>query len=130
DVEKIVREIGKGRISYYRQAQNVGSLRNFETCINRARGHLVHLLHGDDRVKIGYYKSIQRLFEAHPEAGAAFCRYHHIDEKNDILNPRITNHVVKNGLFENFLLHIGERQHVQYATITVKREVYEQLGSF
>ncbi|WP_157578920.1 glycosyltransferase family 2 protein, partial [Pontibacter roseus] len=40
DVEKIVQEVGKGRISYYRQPQNVGSLRNFETCINHAKGHL------------------------------------------------------------------------------------------
>lgn len=130
DVEQIVMAIGKGRIGYYRQHLNVGSLRNFETCINRAQGHLVHILHGDDRVKPGYYNAIQKLFETHPEAGAAFCRYHHIDEENNILMPRITNDVEKSGLFENFLLHIAERQHVQYATITVKREVYEHLGSF
>ena len=51
DVEALVMSLGKGRVKYYRQPQNVGSLRNFETCINRANGHLVHLLHGDDRVK-------------------------------------------------------------------------------
>src|ERR1700759_1744825 len=31
DVEELVRTIGKGRIVYYRQPENVGSLRNFET---------------------------------------------------------------------------------------------------
>lgn len=130
DVANIVRVIGKGRIGYFRQQQNMGSLRNFETCINRAQGHFVHILHGDDRVKPGYYQAIQRLFEAHPEAGAAFCRYHHIDENNNLLRPHITNDVEKSGLFKDFLLHIAERQHIQYATITVKREVYEKLGSF
>ena len=58
DVEKLVKEIGRGRIAYYRQPQNVGSLKNFETCLNNARGHLVHLLHGDDRVRMGYYQTI------------------------------------------------------------------------
>lgn len=130
DVGKMVQEIGKGRISYFRQPQNVGSLRNFETCINRAKGHLVHLLHGDDRVKGGYYSVIQKLFEDHPEAGAAFSSYHHIDEENNILNRHLVSDTPQSGLCENWLLRISEKQHIQYATITVKREVYEKLGSF
>ncbi|WP_266202601.1 glycosyltransferase family 2 protein [Pontibacter kalidii] len=130
DVEKIVREVGKGRVGYYRQPQNVGSLRNFETCINRARGYLVHLLHGDDRVRAGYYTAMEQLFRDFPEAGAAFCRHHTIDEQNNILNPHVKDDAPWRGLQENWLLRIGEKQHIQYATITVKREVYEKLGSF
>src|SRR5277367_1859957 len=45
DVESLVQEIGKGRVKYFRQHENVGSLRNFETCINRATGRYIHLLH-------------------------------------------------------------------------------------
>src|SRR6186713_1387549 len=48
DVQQLVNRVGKGIISFYRQPENRGSLRNFETCINRAKGHYVHLLHGDD----------------------------------------------------------------------------------
>ena len=48
DVEKIVQELGDGRVSFYRQPENRGSLRNFETCINRARGERIHILHGDN----------------------------------------------------------------------------------
>src|SRR5690554_6924401 len=71
DVQRIVEELGKGRISYFRQAENVGSLRNFETCINRSKGKYIHLLHGDDLVKDGFYKKITQLFARYPEAGAA-----------------------------------------------------------
>ncbi|WP_276499280.1 glycosyltransferase family 2 protein [Pontibacter litorisediminis] len=130
DVEKIVQEIGQGRVGYYRQPQNVGSLRNFETCINRARGHLVHLLHGDDRIRPGYYNTMQRLFEEFPEAGAAFCRHLHIDEQNNVISKHVRDDDSHWGVLPNWLLRISERQHVQYATITVKREVYEQLGCF
>src|SRR5918993_4921174 len=47
DVEQLVQDIGKGRISFYRQPQNSGSLRNFESSINRSQGELVHILNGD-----------------------------------------------------------------------------------
>jgi glycosyltransferase involved in cell wall biosynthesis len=55
DVAALVNKIGKGRVRYFCQTFNAGSLRNFETCINRSKGKLVHLLHGDDRVKDGFY---------------------------------------------------------------------------
>src|SRR4051812_16972297 len=32
DVQKLVEEVGAGRVQFYQQPQNRGSLRNFETC--------------------------------------------------------------------------------------------------
>src|SRR5215204_402078 len=48
DPEALVMELGRGRVSYFRQPENIGHSRNFNTCLQRSRGHLVHLLHGDD----------------------------------------------------------------------------------
>src|SRR5215208_3279685 len=48
DPEGVVREVGGGRVSFFRQPENVGHSRNFAACLERARGELVHLLHGDD----------------------------------------------------------------------------------
>ena len=67
DVEDLVYKIGKGRIKYFRQNVNLGSLRNFETCINRAKGKYIHLLHGDDMVKLGFYQEINYLFNLQTE---------------------------------------------------------------
>lgn len=130
DVEALVKRVGKGRIGYYRQPQNVGSLRNFETCINRAQGKLVHLLHGDDRVRLGYYDALGKLFLDYPEAGAAFCRYQPINEENKPVPGLRAPEMASAGLLENWLLRISERQRTQYVAITVKREVYEKLGAF
>ncbi|TPE43494.1 glycosyltransferase family 2 protein [Pontibacter mangrovi] len=130
DVERIVREVGKGRIQYYRQPQNVGSLRNFETCINRAQGRLLHILHGDDRVIKGYYRAIEALFEQYPEAGAAFCRYRYINEAGKVMAGMSALEMPHSGLLSNWLLRIASGQRLQYVTMTVKREVYEKLGSF
>lgn len=129
DVEALVRDIGGDRVQYYRQPQNVGSLRNFETCLNRSKGHLVHLLHGDDKVKPGFYTKIQSLFETYPEAGAAFCRYAFINSVGDVTHHPVAE-AKQDGILSNWLMRIAERQRTQYAATVVKREVYEKLGSF
>lgn len=129
DVKLIVENIGKGRIRYHRQMANVGSLRNFETCINRSIGDLVHILHGDDRIKQGYYKKIARLFQKYPSAGAAFCKFSYIDDKGKWMYNQPTE-MEHEGILPDWLLHIGERNRIQYAAITVRRSVYEKLGGF
>jgi glycosyltransferase involved in cell wall biosynthesis len=129
DVEEIVTRMGKGRVKYFRQKENVGSLRNFETCLNRSRGHLVHLLHGDDRILPGFYDEMGALFRQYPETGAALCRFRYVDEGSQRLydqNPEMD----REGILENWLLRIAERNLSQYAATVVRREVYERLGGF
>jgi glycosyltransferase involved in cell wall biosynthesis len=129
DVEGLVNEIGKGRVKYFRQQENVGSLLNFETCINRSVGKLVHLLHGDDKVIEGYYDKLEGIFNEYPEAGAAFARYRSIDEHGSIISEREPE-MYHDGILPDWLTTISERQRIQYAAITVRREVYEAIGSF
>src|SRR3954452_4019788 len=50
DPATIVAEVGRGRIAFHQQPGNVGHIRNFDTCLQRAKGRIVHLLHGDDFV--------------------------------------------------------------------------------
>jgi glycosyltransferase involved in cell wall biosynthesis len=129
DVAELVNQIGKGRIGYYRQPQNVGSLRNFETCLNRAKGRYIHLLHGDDKVKPGFYNEIEMLFTRFPEAGAAFTGFTFVDEKN---KPLYDYKVLlkEPGILNNWLFEIARSQLVQPPAMVVKRLVYEDLGGF
>jgi glycosyltransferase involved in cell wall biosynthesis len=128
-VEELVRKVGKGRVGYFRQKQNVGSLRNFETCINRSRGKYIHLLHGDDRAKIGYYVSITELFERFPEAGAAYCAWDYL-KSDGTFSHHSRIEAEEQGVLENWLYKLAEHPRLQYVAMTVKREVYEKLGSF
>lgn len=129
DIEAMVKFLGKGRVDYFRQPENIGSLRNFETCINRSRGKLMHLLHGDDRVKSGFYEKIAMLFDRYPEAGAAFCSYSFINESGQRTHDHPPE-AEKEGILKNWLIRIAERQRIQYVAMAVRREVYENLGSF
>jgi glycosyltransferase involved in cell wall biosynthesis len=128
DVRALVERIGKGRVEYFRQSENIGSLRNFETCINHARGHLVHLLHGDDRVLPGFYAKMTALHKRYPEIGAAFSRYASISEAGDHIS--LPAAIDEEGILGNWLERIAQHQPIQYACMTVRREVYERLGSF
>ncbi len=129
DVEQIVNLIGKGRVTYFRQPSNVGSLRNFQTCIQRSVGHFVHILHGDDRVRPGFYTKFSKFFQKYDSIGAVFCRYAYIDEESNFLYYQSAEMEFE-GILENWLTRLGERQRIQYVSMVVKRSVYERLGSF
>ncbi|ULQ56292.1 glycosyltransferase [Flavihumibacter rivuli] len=129
DIEAMVHCLGKGRVQYFRQPVNRGSLRNFESCINRAKGYRVHILHGDDMVKPGFYQEIEALFKAHPEAGAAFTRNDYIDERDRHLHSK-PNIQENKGIIENWLFKIASANLLQPPAIVVKRSVYEHLGGF
>jgi glycosyltransferase involved in cell wall biosynthesis len=129
DVAALVRALGGHRVEYYRQPANVGSLRNFETCLNHARGQLVHLLHGDDRVRLGFYTKMGALFDAYPAMGSAACHYVYIDEAGEQVQvPQLL--AAEAGVLDNWLLRIGRNQALQYACTVVRRSVYEHLGGF
>lgn len=129
NVEELVQRIGKGRVGYFKQKENVGSLRNFETCINRSRGNYIHLLHGDDKVKPGFYEIMKSLFDMFPEAGAAFCAWDHINERSEIIKTSKT-YCENEGIFENCLKTLLREQVTQYASTVVQRRIYEKLGGF
>ena len=129
DVAGLVRAVGRGRVGYFQQPANRGSLRNFETCLNRARGEWVHLLHGDDRVTPGFYAEIEMLLRRHPEAGAAFTNVIHM--KGEYAEPFASEPLLSGpGILPNFLLRLAQGQIIQPPAMVVKRRVYEQLGGF
>ena len=83
DPKAVVNEVDPGRVEYYRQSQNVGTVRNFNTCLERSRGFLVHILHGDDAVRDGFYRVMEQPFDTYPQLGAAFCRYISMDAEGN-----------------------------------------------
>jgi glycosyltransferase involved in cell wall biosynthesis len=129
DPAAVVEELGHSRVGFYRQPENVGYIRNFETCLKRSRGTLIHLLHGDDRVRDSFYRVMQRAFDESPEIGAAFCRHIYMDEQG---HWQSISHLEQpeSGILSNCLERLASRQRIQTPSIVVRREVYEKLGGF
>ena len=129
DPQAVVEELGGDRVGFYQQQKNVGHIRNFETCLQRSRGKLIHLLHGDDCVRDGFYRQLQRGFDENPSIGAAFCRHMFMDEEGHWSYISDLEQL-ESGILSNWLEQIVLRQRIQTPSIVVRREVYEQLGGF
>lgn len=129
DPEAIVRELGGGRVAFFRQPQNRGHVLNFDTCLLRSRGELVHILHGDDAVRGDFYATMELAFANHPEIGAAFCRQIIIDEQSRWLtvSPMFEP---RSGVLRDWLRTIAIGQRLQTPAMAVRRSVYEHLGGF
>lgn len=80
DPEAVVRELGGGRVTFHRKPRNEGIARNFNTCIARSCGQLVHILHGDDLVLPGFYAQVAQAARQYPNSAAVFTRCRVVDE--------------------------------------------------
>jgi GT2 family glycosyltransferase len=129
DPERVARDVGGSRVSFFRQPKNVGHVRNFNACLERSRGTLVHLLHGDDAVRGGFYTTLGAAFERNPAIGAAFCRFIAMDDAGhwQTIAPLMAPVA---GLLPNWLEQIARGQRLQPPSIVVRRDVYERLGGF
>lgn len=129
DPEAVVKELAGDRVSFYRQSKNVGYIKNFETCLQRSRGRLIHLLHGDDCVRDGFYSKMQNLFKKYPEIGAAFCRHIIMDDDGHWQwFSRLEE--TESGVLSNWLERVAVVNPLQTPSMVVKRDVYEKLGGF
>ena len=129
DVAALVAKIGGGRVAYFRQAENMGSLRNFETCINRAKGEWIHILHGDDFVEPEFYATVDKTTNDFADAAMIFTGYFSVDEfgKRTVPSGLMTS---ETGVISNWLEIIATSQQLQPPCAVVKRTVYETIGSF
>jgi glycosyltransferase involved in cell wall biosynthesis len=129
DPEAVVKDIGGTRVSFFRQPKNYGNSANFISCIQRARGHWVHILHGDDMVLPGFYRRLREAFKTEPTIGAAFCRHIYIEEDD---NWRLLSPLERRtpGILSHWLERIAVMSLIQPPSIVVKRQVYEELGGF
>jgi glycosyltransferase involved in cell wall biosynthesis len=126
--EEVVRALAPDRVELYRQPANRGLAGNWNTCLEHSRGRWVHILHHDDLVLPGFYERLARAGE-HPDVGAAFCRHSIIDGNGcELIRKPLERPTA--GVLGDWLRTIAHEQHVQCASIVVRREVYEWIGGF
>lgn len=129
DPAAVVRDVGGGRVRFFRQEQNQGHVRNFATCLQRSRGQLVHLLHGDDWVQPGFYAAMAAAFATAPEVGLATCRHLYAEADGHwfgISRLRQEQH----GVWPTALHELAMHADVQTPSVVVRRDCYERLGGF
>lgn len=129
DPEAVVRELGADRVVFTRQPSNVGAVENFNSCIRRARGELVHILHGDDHVMPGFYAEIERLALSAPTAAIYATPVYFIDEAGAQQGTSVPLGAYLHGASRD-LAAFDTGCPLQFAGTVVRRAAYERHGGF
>lgn len=126
--EKVVNEFGNNRIGFYRKPNNEGATANFNTCIQRARGELVHILHGDDLVENGFYKKIESVFDKNNLINAVFCRSKIIDQDGKQIG--VSNKIEPVDKLFNNPGELYYQNQIYTPSVVIKKQFYEKYGGF
>jgi glycosyltransferase involved in cell wall biosynthesis len=116
-----------GRVRLHRQARNLGVPHNLTDAIERSRGEIVHVLHGDDQVLPGFYEAMERAF-ADPATGAAWCRQIFMNADGEWVG--ISELELPEGVIEDAAAFLGREQRIMTPSMCVRRHVYEAVGGF
>lgn len=128
DPEAVVKEVGRGRVTFHRNERNQGATSNFNTCIERSRGELVHILHGDDWILPEFYTHIDEISAQHPNASLYATRSFFVDEGGVItaVTKRICSLEKGGRCYDEFVTGTA----LQFASIVIRRNFYENHGGF
>ena len=128
DPAQVVETLGRGRVRYRPNPGHLGAIATFNRCVELARGELVHLLHGDDLVRPGFYPAME-LALADPTMVAAVCRVQDVDAHGS--STYITRSYRNGtGLWTNALDALAVSNRVRTPGIVVRRAAYEQVGGY
>lgn len=129
DVAALVNTIAGDRIKVTRNPQNLGLAGSWNTCVQRATGSWIHILHQDDLVFPGFYTELRETIQALPAAGAAFCRHCFIDEQSAWVGlSAIECH--ERTVLADWQYRLTTGQRIQCPSIVVRRSTYEAVGTF
>ena len=128
DPEAIVKKVGRGRISFYRNPKNRGAISNFNACVERSRGQLIHILHQDNSILPGFYDCISRVAAKWPDVALYATRAFVVDEDGNIQSTtdRITSLEVPSNDIEPFFYATP----IRTPAVVVRRDAYEMFGGF
>ena len=128
DVQQLVRAAAGDRVCFSRTTKNMGLAGCWNTCIERARGEWVHILHQDDYVLPGFYAEIESIAKSHPEISLIAVRSFYVNEEEviDALTPRVKN-LEEGGRSVAELLYLNP---IECPGVTVRRSAYLKHGEF
>lgn len=128
DVEDMVKSMAGSRVSFYRNPKNLGLGGCWNTCINRANGSWIHILHQDDYVLPGFYTKIRHTIHANKGLALVATRSLVVDEDNIIVSitPRYRTLENQTKSIEVFM----KGNPIQCPGVVVNRNFYHQSGGF
>jgi hypothetical protein len=127
DVGALMQSWGLHGVGVFRRASNGGLGRCWNTCIDRARGTLVHILHQDDLIAPDFYRRMESVAETFSDAGMLFCRTEVLQGEQK--SPEALEQATE-GPIPQWLEKITLGQRLQCPSVVVRKEMYDRVGGF
>jgi glycosyltransferase involved in cell wall biosynthesis len=119
------------RVRYVRNEANLGIPRNFNRCIELARGQYVCILGDDDQFLPGNFEQKLAVLESNPDVGFVYSRWNGLDEHGQVVFGGAalhTNQSYAGGRREfHDLLH---GNYINLISLVFRRELFERYGGF
>jgi hypothetical protein len=88
NTREVVRAFQDPRIRYFENAENIGLVRNWNRCIEHARGEYVAILPADDLYLPRMLERCVRMLDSHARVGFCHTGYRRIDESGGVVETR------------------------------------------
>ncbi len=131
DLRGLVGELGRGRVAYHRNPTTLGLYPSTNAALRRTRGRWVHVLHDDDWVLPGFYRTMRAGIEAAPAGvGVAFCMYTTHDERVGAAGAPAPFRAGPGLLGRDFLARLATANPLNLPAVVFRREAFETVGLF
>lgn len=139
NTEEIVRSYKDSRLTYVRNAENLGLVGNANRCLELSDGEYVCIFHHDDVMLPDNLERKVHLLDEHPEVGIVHSNLILIDPEGGIIAQNIWNEdsrrdYIEKGItvFQRYLSYLsqGRGAIIFIGSVLARRSCYEHLGGF
>ena len=127
--EELLKSYSDGRISYYKNSQNLGMINNWNRCFELACGDWVVMLHDDDLLLPSFLKDCMALLEKQPQIGMLKPKwYHWNDDGKELIVPEQESSNTLKRIYE--ISHLNQNLIGAPTGIIINKEKFTAIGGF
>ena len=137
NTEEIVRGFSDSRLTYVRNAKNLGLVGNANRCLELANGKYVNIWHHDDVMLPDNLERKVRLLDEHPEVGFVHSNISIIDSDGEVLAQNMWNEdarrdYIEDGLtaFKKYISRLHSGASFFIGAVLARRSCYKKIGEF
>jgi len=130
DFRPLVETLGRNRVRAYRTTAQRGLYGNVNDALAKSTGQWIHIIHDDDFVLPGFYRTMQNaLVRQSDNVAIACCQYTNIyEQKGTTWSPQPFRDGP--GIIENWLDSLIITNPLNVSAVVYRRSIFEQIGRF
>lgn len=110
--------------------KNLGLTKNWNKCLELARGELVQIMQSDDLIDADYFRRVVEVFDTNPAVGFVAASARYIDLDGFVIDPGTPRKAQHYAAGDEAVAALITGGYPHVSSIVMRRECYETLGKF